>query len=65
MLEYDSERWKRTDDGGERRVDERFLAIEYIHMMVGDFTVYQQWHIVLLHRFEHGIQCLDARDAGV
>ena len=65
MLEHNPQRGKRTDDRDERRVDERFLAIKYIHMMIGDFTVYQQRHIMPLHRLEHGIQCLDARDAGI
>ena len=65
VLEHDPERWERADDGRERGVDERLFAIKYIHMMIGHFTVYQQWHIMLFHRLENGIQCLDARDAGI
>ena len=65
MFKHDTERRESVDDRDKCGVDEGFLAIKNIHVMIGDFTVYQQWQIMPFHRLEHGIQRLDARDARI
>ena len=42
VLEYDSECRESVDDRAESRVNERFLAVENVHVVIGDFAMDKQ-----------------------
>ena len=65
VFKHDTERREGIDDRDECVIDKGLFAIKNIHVMIGDFTVYQQWQIMPLHRLENVIQRLDARDARI
>ncbi|MCY1423842.1 hypothetical protein D9M71_395680 [compost metagenome] len=61
VLEHHFQAWEALDDTAHVFVDEHLLAVKYIDLATGHFTVHQQWHA----DFGHGFECReDLVDAG-
>ncbi len=65
VLEHDLERRKIAHDARELAIDEHPLAIEHVHVGVGNLAVQLQRDAVALHCVEHAMHARQVGDAGI